>query len=114
MQQIALNSVAAEPIAGDGALDIGEQPIVQTRAAETPRMAQKIKRWIWMNRGRFRAAAVGCVALLLFLVAWHFLTKYRVNIYVRFINVPSPEAVLERARREGPGGWGDVFARSAG
>jgi NitT/TauT family transport system permease protein len=37
--------------------------------------------------------------LLMFLVAWHLLTKYRVNIYVRFLNVPSPEQVLERAVR---------------
>jgi NitT/TauT family transport system permease protein len=99
VQQIALNSVAAEPIADDGTLDIGEQPVETARAAETPRVAQIVRRWLWMNRGRFRAAAVGVVSLLLFLVAWHFLTKYRVNIYVRFINVPSPEAVLERAIR---------------
>ena len=38
-------------------------------------------------------------ALLLFLVAWHLLTKYRVNIYVRFLNVPSPEQVFEKAVR---------------
>ena len=46
-----------------------------------------------------RPIATACVlaglALLLFLVAWHLLTKYRVNIYVRFLNVPSPEQVLE-------------------
>ncbi len=36
----------------------------------------------------------GCSCL-----AWHLLTKYRVNIYVRFLNVPSPEQVFESARR---------------
>ena len=38
-------------------------------------------------------------SLLAFLLAWHLLTKYRVNIYVRFLNVPAPEQVLERAMR---------------
>ena len=99
---MALNSVAAEPIADDGALDIGKpsirEPSTETaRAAETPRAAMRIRRWFWINRGKFRAAAIGLVALLLFLVAWHLLTKYRVNIYVRFLNVPSPEQVLDRA-----------------
>jgi NitT/TauT family transport system permease protein len=36
---------------------------------------------------------------MLFIVVWHLLTKYRVNIYVRFVNVPSPEQVLARAAR---------------
>jgi NitT/TauT family transport system permease protein len=101
---MALNSVAAEPIADDSALDIGKpsirEPSQETaRAAETPRAAQRVRRWLWINRDKFRAAAIGLVALLLFLLAWHLLTKYRVNIYVRFLNVPSPEQVLDRAIR---------------
>jgi len=56
-------------------------------------------RWLALNRGRLRALALGGLALLMFVVAWHLLTKYRVNIYVRFLNVPSPEQVLERALR---------------
>ena len=101
---MALTSVSAEPIADDSALDLGKpairEPSTDTqRAAETPRVAQRIRRWFWMYRGKFRAAAIGLVALLLFLVAWHLLTTYRVNIYVRFLNVPSPEQVLDRAIR---------------
>jgi sulfonate transport system permease protein len=56
-------------------------------------------RWLAAQRGTIRAIVLGTVSLLLFLVLWHFLTKYRVNIYVRFLNVPSPEAVFERAVR---------------
>jgi NitT/TauT family transport system permease protein len=101
---MALTSVSAEPIADDSALDLGKPAIRESstaiqRAAETPRVAQRIRRWFWMYRGKFRAAAIGIVALLLFLVAWHLLTTYRVNIYVRFLNVPSPEQVLDRAIR---------------
>jgi NitT/TauT family transport system permease protein len=56
-------------------------------------------RWLVLHRGTLRALALGALSLALFLIAWHFLTKYRVNIYVRFLNVPSPEAVLERGIR---------------
>ena len=40
---------------------------------------------------------LGCVALGTFVLGWHFLTVNRVNFYIRFINVPSPEAVALRA-----------------
>ncbi|WP_198030229.1 ABC transporter permease [Bradyrhizobium sp. Tv2a-2] len=50
-------------------------------------------RWIKLNKERIRALLLGTISLLLFLVAWHFLTKYRVVFFVRFTNVPSPLAV---------------------
>ncbi|HZR87976.1 MAG TPA: ABC transporter permease [Bradyrhizobium sp.] len=50
-------------------------------------------RWIRLNKERMRAALLGTISLLLFLVAWHLLTKYRVEFFVRFTNVPSPLAV---------------------
>jgi NitT/TauT family transport system permease protein len=50
-------------------------------------------RWIRLNRERMRAVLLGTISLLLFLVAWHLLTKYRVEFFVRFTNVPSPLAV---------------------
>jgi len=50
-------------------------------------------------RGHVIAFLLGAGSLLAFLVLWHLLTTYRVSFYVRFINVPSPEQVLERAVR---------------
>ena len=44
-------------------------------------------------RPLFRIYLAGFLALLTFLLAWHLLTKYRVNIYVRFLNVPAPVIV---------------------
>ncbi len=44
-----------------------------------------------------RGFFLGTLSLLAFLALWHFLTAYRVNIYVRFVNVPSPEQVLDSA-----------------
>ncbi|GLK79618.1 ABC transporter permease [Methylopila turkensis] len=55
------------------------------------------------RRSRFsrlplRSAALSVLSLALFVLAWHLLTTYRVNIYVRFMNVPSPSDVLASAR----------------
>jgi NitT/TauT family transport system permease protein len=52
-----------------------------------------VLRWIRLNRERMRAALLGAISILLFLAAWHLLTKYRVVFFVRFTNVPSPLAV---------------------
>ncbi len=50
-------------------------------------------RWYRLNKGRLRAVALGVASLVVFLIAWHLLTKYRVVFFVRFTNVPSPLAV---------------------
>jgi NitT/TauT family transport system permease protein len=60
-----------------------------------PSLAVYAKRWLALHRGQLRALALGAISLLLFLLAWHLLTKYRVSFHVRFINVPSPEMVFE-------------------
>ncbi len=65
--------------------------------AETPKRsaATYARRWLALHRNELRALAIGAVSLALFLLAWHLLTRYRVSFHVRFINVPSPEMVLE-------------------
>jgi NitT/TauT family transport system permease protein len=50
-------------------------------------------RWIRLNKERMRAVLLGAISLMVFLIAWHLLTKYRVAFFVRFTNVPSPLAV---------------------
>jgi NitT/TauT family transport system permease protein len=77
--------------------DEAESPPPQSLGAR--RLLRLAARWLVLHRGTLRALALGAISLAIFLIAWHFLTKYRVNIYVRFLNVPSPEAVLERAIR---------------
>ncbi|WP_375464336.1 ABC transporter permease [uncultured Methylobacterium sp.] len=54
-------------------------------------------RWLRLHRPQLRAALVGLVSLALFVAAWQVLTVNRVSFYVRFVNVPTPEAVLARA-----------------
>jgi NitT/TauT family transport system permease protein len=63
----------------------------------------KAWRWLALHRRELRALAIGAMSLALFLLCWHLLTKYRVTVYIRFINVPSPEMVfnsLMRAARD--------------
>ena len=102
MEHVALKAGRAEPveICPDVAVGDRRHRTSRRRRSLLPQRSQALtRRWLALNRGRLRALALGALSLLAFLVAWHLLTKYRVNIYVRFLNVPSPEQVLERAAR---------------
>jgi sulfonate transport system permease protein len=68
-------------------------------AAPPQAAAPRAMRFAARYRGHLTAFLLGAASLLAFLVLWHLLTKYRVSFYVRFINVPSPEQVFERAVR---------------
>jgi NitT/TauT family transport system permease protein len=46
-----------------------------------------------------RPALLALVSLAVFVALWHLLTANRVNLYIRFTNVPTPEAVFARAMR---------------
>ena len=101
MERLALKEDASEPV--EICPHIASE-ISPPHATVAPELAaapftKLARRWLALNGGRLRAVALGALALLAFLVAWHLLTKYRVNVYVRFLNVPSPEQVLERAAR---------------
>ncbi len=92
MTSSALLRREAEPAA------IAADTAEPTRAMPTPALPARsasamAARWIKLNKERIRALLLGTISLLLFLVAWHFLTKYRVVFFVRFTNVPSPLAV---------------------
>jgi sulfonate transport system permease protein len=98
VEQVARKLADAEPI--DVMIE-GPAPAAAASPQErTPaRPALSFRRRFALYRDRLRALVLGALALLVFVIAWHLLTKYRVNIYVRFLNVPSPEQVFERAVR---------------
>ncbi|MEA2944773.1 MAG: sulfonate transport system permease protein [Alphaproteobacteria bacterium] len=98
MERVALKPGDAQPV-DIGAVAASDIAPPAEPVRKTTRLIRLGGRWLALNRWRLRALALGGLALLMFLVAWHLLTKYRVNIYVRFLNVPSPEQVLERAVR---------------
>ena len=62
-------------------------------------VAAYVRRWLLLRRRELRTLAIGTLSIVLFLLAWHLLTKYRVNIHIRFVNVPSPEMVWESLTR---------------
>jgi NitT/TauT family transport system permease protein len=84
-----------EPLAPSEAAAAAEQsPAVAS--SEKPRaFAPLAGRWYRLNRGRLRAVAIGTASLIVFLIVWYLLTKYRVVFFVRFTNVPSPLAVYD-------------------
>ncbi|KJC36169.1 ABC transporter permease [Bradyrhizobium sp. LTSP885] len=56
-------------------------------------------RWYRLNGDRIRAMLICIASLVVFLLVWHLLTKYRVVFFVRFTNVPSPLAVYDSFAR---------------
>jgi NitT/TauT family transport system permease protein len=56
-----------------------------------------LRRWLRLHQGQIRAALLGLVSVAVFIAIWDVLTVNRVDIYVRFVNVPSPRDVLARA-----------------
>ena len=78
----------ATVIAADAAAPSASAPSVPARRA-----GAMLSRWIRLNSERIRAVLLGAISLVLFLAAWHLLTRYRVVFFVRFTNVPSPIAV---------------------
>ncbi|HEY0292217.1 MAG TPA: ABC transporter permease [Hansschlegelia sp.] len=51
-----------------------------------------------VGRANLRPVLVGFVSIALFVLVWRFLTVNRIDLYVRFMNVPSPDDVLESAK----------------
>ena len=96
MEQVARRVAEArtEPVEAVMAASTPSQPSAAQRGLAG--FANRTRRWTRLHRAEIRAIVIGTVSLILFLLAWHLLTTYRVNSYVRFTNVPSPAAVLEK------------------
>jgi NitT/TauT family transport system permease protein len=90
-----------EEPAQEGAVLAGAPARTEPQEAAPAPAAVFTSRWHIPPRYRGQATAVliGAASLFAALVLWYLLTKYRVVFYVRFINVPSPEQVFERAVR---------------
>ncbi|CCD98413.1 ABC transporter permease [Bradyrhizobium sp. STM 3809] len=73
--------------------DQAAAPAAPGAAIPPRRPGARAVRWFRLNQDRMRSLLIGTVSLLLFLIAWHLLTTYRVVFFVRFTNVPAPLAV---------------------
>ncbi|HEX8417029.1 MAG TPA: ABC transporter permease [Methylobacterium sp.] len=72
------------------------KPAVAPVPAAAPSV-HPVRRWLRLHRPQLQAAAIGLLSLVAFVTLWHLLTANRVNLYVRFVNVPTPEQVYDRA-----------------
>lgn len=75
-----------------------ERDAVAAMPAPDRSFTGRARRWLKLNAHTIRAMLLGALAIGLFILAWHVVTVNRMTFYVRFLNVPSPEQVLESAR----------------
>lgn len=80
-----------------------EANVTRMSAANTAEPAAPSQRagWLaplgrWAQR-HLRATLLGVLSLALFVLAWYLATAFKLDVYVRFTNIPSPGAVLEHA-----------------
>ncbi len=98
MEHVALKREHVEPIERVIVPAVAPAPAAPPERGSAALLRQA-RRAYALHHGRLRALLLGVLALALFIAAWHLLTTYQVNIYVRFLNVPSPAQVLDRAMR---------------
>jgi NitT/TauT family transport system permease protein len=89
----------AEPMAAASPTIETEPAPVAAPAPQSVAVGVIAGRWFRLNKEKLRAVLIGAISLVLFLVVWHLLTKYRVVMFVRFTNVPSPLAVYDSFSR---------------
>lgn len=66
--------------------------------AARPKAPQVPSAWrVWLQDLPVRPALVGAASIALFILTWHVLTTWKLDLYVRFMNVPTPADVLESA-----------------
>ena len=58
----------------------------------------RCKRWLALNWKNIVSAVLGLIAIAAAFLVWQLLTAAHVDFYVRFENVPTPGAVLDRFR----------------
>ena len=82
------------------ALHGSEPASVRAAPATAPRTrgSRLALRWLRLNAGRLRGVVLGAASIAAFVALWQYLTVHHVSLYVRFVNVPSPADVVERAR----------------
>jgi NitT/TauT family transport system permease protein len=90
-----------QPRGGAARLVVLDRPAAPSRAASAVAAPAPSlwRRWRPVVLQRARSMAFGVVSLSATLLLWHLATRYRVDLYVRFINIPSPGDVFDHAMR---------------
>lgn len=99
---MALAEIAKKPLprvilkAGEAAPEKHQGPVHRSRHHSGGGIGARFAKARNLSWGDLRPLLLGALSLIAFVTAWHFLTENRVTFHVRFVNVPSPSAVLER------------------
>ena len=72
-------------------------PLPQAGAARTAEPQAPSRSVLWLHDLPVRSALVGAASIALFVLAWHVATTWKLDLYVRFMNVPTPADVLASA-----------------
>ena len=75
------------------------RPTMDVAVAPADEVEPLWRRWIALNRGRLRGAALAIASITVFVLCWEVVTTNHMDLYVRFVNVPSPADVLASAVR---------------
>lgn len=87
---MALAKLARLPIAKGQPEAIMETPV--TAGALAVARATPVR---WLRLHNLRPLLFGIVSLTGFVLFWYLATKFKLDLYIRFTNIPSPEAVFE-------------------
>ena len=81
------------------ALSVSEGVAGEPAAVSLARPRPRWRRWVALNKGRLRSIALAVVSIAVFVACWEIVTVYQMDLYIRFVNVPSPADVLASAIR---------------
>ena len=88
---------AAVPLAEANAATASESSEA-VNASALPQAKPPLQRLLArITRDRIITALLACISIGAFFLVWYFGTKYRIEFYIRFKNVPTPYEVLKQA-----------------
>jgi len=62
-------------------------------ASAAPQPSRRLRQWL---DGRWASWVLGAVSIGMVIAVWHLATLYRVDLYIRFNNIPTPAQVLDK------------------
>jgi len=68
---------------------------LQARPAPAPPVPHPASPWSWLQ-GKLAVWLLGAVSIGTVLLAWHLATLYRLDLYIRFNNIPTPAEVMKK------------------
>lgn len=92
----------AAQVSADAAPVAVQMPIPEPEQIPTVSLTKVfVKLWGYVTRERLIAAALACISIGALFLFWYLGTKYRLEFYIRFKNVPTPYEVYQQLTQVG-------------